>query len=52
MFLEAHTGFGLLSGSFIKKNDNIKLSFEGDINGGGPKVKLNSGVGNVSVDND
>ncbi len=52
MSLEAHTGIGLLSGSFIKKNDNNKFSFEGDINGGGPRVKLNSGVGNVSVDKD
>lgn len=52
MSLEAHTGIGILSGSFINKNDNNKFSFEGDINGGGPKVKLSSGVGNVSVDKD
>ncbi|QNU68162.1 hypothetical protein EHE19_006975 [Ruminiclostridium herbifermentans] len=50
MSLKANTGIGVLSGSFIKKNSNIKLSFDEDINGGGPKVELKSGVGNVEVD--
>ncbi|MHB8063284.1 MAG: DUF4097 family beta strand repeat-containing protein [Ruminiclostridium sp.] len=50
MSLEADTGIGLLSGSFVKSKDNNKFHFEGDINGGGPAVKLNSGVGNVNAD--
>lgn len=49
--LQAHTGVGRLSGSFIQKDENNKHTFEGDINGGGPIVNINSGVGNVSVDN-
>ncbi len=47
MSLKANSGIGVLSGSFIKKDSNIKLSFDGDINGGGPKVELSSGVGNI-----
>lgn len=50
MSLKANTGIGVLTGSFIKKNSNIKLSFDEDINGGGPKVELSSGVGNIKVD--
>ena len=50
MSLKANTGIGVLSGSFIKKNSNIKLSFDEDINGGGPKVEISSGVGNIDVD--
>lgn len=52
MSLEANTGVGMLSGDFINKNSDNRFSFKGDINGGGPKVKISSGVGNVSVDND
>jgi len=48
--LEADTGVGVLSGSFIKKNSSEKLHFNGDINGGGPSVKLDTGVGNVDAD--
>ncbi len=51
MSLKANTGIGILTGSFIKKNSSIKLSFDEDINGGGPKVELSSGVGNIDVDN-
>ena len=50
MSLKANTGIGVLNGSFIKKNSNIKLSFDEDINGGGPKVEISSGVGNIDVD--
>lgn len=50
MSLKANSGIGVLTGSFIKKDSNIKLSFDGDINGGGPKVELSSGVGNIDVD--
>jgi len=52
MSLEANTGIGVLSGSFIKTNDNEKFSFVGDINGGGPSIKLSTGVGNVKADKD
>lgn len=48
--LEAHTGVGDLSGSFIENNSNKKFNYSGDINGGGPAVKLDTGVGNVSAD--
>lgn len=50
MSLEADTGVGVLSGSFIKTEDNNKFHFVGDVNGGGPSVKLNTGVGNVKAD--
>lgn len=50
MNLKADTGVGILSGSFIENNDKNKFHFQGDINGGGPEVKLNSGVGNVKAD--
>lgn len=50
MSLEADTGVGVLSGSFIKTKDNNKFHFVGDVNGGGPSVKLNTGVGNVKAD--
>ncbi|PYG88755.1 hypothetical protein LY28_01110 [Ruminiclostridium sufflavum DSM 19573] len=50
MSLEANTGVGILSGAFIKENSDDKFSFDEDINGGGPKVELSSGVGNVSAD--
>ena len=50
MSLEADTGVGVLSGSFIKTEDNNKFYFVGDVNGGGPSVKLNTGVGNVKAD--
>ncbi len=48
--LEADVGVGILSGSFIQRNDNSKTHFKGDINGGGPSVKLNTGVGNITAD--
>jgi hypothetical protein len=51
MSLKANTGIGVLNGSFIKKDSNIKLSFDDDINGGGPKVEISSGVGNIKIDN-
>ncbi|OPX42224.1 hypothetical protein CLHUN_38740 [Ruminiclostridium hungatei] len=50
MTLEASTGVGILSGSFVKTNEDSKFRFKGDINGGGPTVKLSTGVGNVVVD--
>lgn len=49
MSLEVDTGVGNLSGSFIHKDDNNKSHYKGDINGGGPSVKLNTGVGNISA---
>jgi hypothetical protein len=49
MSLEADTGIGNLSGYFIEDNHD-KFHFEDDINGGGPDVKLDTGVGNVEVD--
>jgi hypothetical protein len=52
MSLDANTGIGNLSGSFIMKNDDEKFHFVGDINGGGPNVKLSTGVGNIRVDKD
>ncbi|WP_027628170.1 hypothetical protein [Ruminiclostridium cellobioparum] len=51
MSLDASTGVGILEGSFISSKDD-KFHFKGDINGGGPSVKLSTGVGNVSVDKD
>lgn len=50
MSIEADTGIGILSGSFIKSKSHEKFNFKGDINGGGPTVKLDTGVGNVKVD--
>jgi len=50
MSLKADTGVGTLSGSFIKLNDDSKFHFVGDINGGGPTVKLNTGVGIIKAD--
>lgn len=50
MNLKADTGVGILSGSFVKTSDNNKFHFQGDINGGGPEVKLNTGVGNIKAD--
>lgn len=51
MSLDAGTGVGVLNGSFVKTDDSNKFHFKGDINGGGPSVKLNTGVGNVRADN-
>lgn len=48
--LDVHTGIGNLSGSFIEERSDDKFNFKGDINGGGPVVKLNTGVGNVDAD--
>jgi len=50
MLLKADTGIGILSGSFVKSKENNKFHFAGDVNGGGPTVKLNTGVGNVKAD--
>ncbi len=50
MSLDADTGVGVLSGKFINTTTDDKFHFSGDINGGGPKVKLNTGVGNVKAD--
>ncbi|HEY5583563.1 MAG TPA: hypothetical protein VIK78_03625 [Ruminiclostridium sp.] len=50
MSLKADTGIGTLSGSFIISNDNNKFHFVGDVNGGGPDVKLSTGVGIVKAD--
>ncbi len=52
MSLEASTGVGALSGSFVRTNEDSKFRYKGDINGGGPSVKLSTGVGNVAVDED
>ncbi len=53
MSLDVSTGVGALSGSFIKtKNSKSKFYFVGHINGGGPSVKLNTGVGNIEADED
>ena len=49
MHLDAETGVGNMSGSFIKTDSKIKTHFTGDVNGGGPDVKLNTGVGNVKA---
>ncbi|MDF2987178.1 MAG: hypothetical protein K0R50_2688 [Eubacterium sp.] len=51
MSLDAGTGVGVLNGSFIETDDSNKFHFQGDINGGGTKVKLSTGVGNVKADN-
>lgn len=50
MSLKVDTGVGNLSGHFIQLDNNKKFHFVGDINGGGPSVVLNTGVGNVKVD--
>ena len=50
MSLNADTGVGVLSGEFIKTRTEDKFHFSGDINGGGPEVNLNTGVGNVKAD--
>jgi hypothetical protein len=50
MSLDADTGIGVLSGEFINTTNDEKFHFEGDINGGGPGVKLNTGAGNVKAD--
>ncbi|ACL75750.1 DUF4097 family beta strand repeat-containing protein [Ruminiclostridium cellulolyticum] len=50
MSLNAETGLGHLSGFFISSDDKVKKSFNEDINGGGPEVKLTTGVGNTEVD--
>lgn len=52
MSLDASTGVGILEGSFIRTNSKDKFHFTGDINGGGPSVKLSTGVGNVRIDKD
>ncbi len=52
MSLDASTGVGVLEGSFVDTRPDDKFHFKGDINGGGPSVKLSSGVGNVNVDED
>jgi hypothetical protein len=49
MSLNASTGVGSLSGSFIKASGDVKLKFQGDINGGGPLVKLKTGVGDIKA---
>lgn len=51
MYIDAGTGLGHLSGYFIKSERGSKTHFQGDINGGGPEVKLNTGVGNIDADN-
>ncbi len=51
MSLDASTGVGILEGGFIDRKED-KTHFKGDINGGGPSVKLSTGVGNVRVDKD
>lgn len=48
--LEADVGVGILSGSFIPRDNKSKTHFKGAINGGGPSVKLDTGVGNISAD--
>ncbi|HEX2927505.1 MAG TPA: hypothetical protein VHP38_14815 [Ruminiclostridium sp.] len=50
MNLDAETGIGHLSGYFVKSENGNKTHFTGGINGGGPEVKLNTGVGNVKAD--
>ena len=52
MSLDASTGVGVLEGSFADTRPDDKFHFKGDINGGGPSVKLSTGVGNVNVDED
>lgn len=52
MSLEADTGIGVLSGDFIDSDEDNKFHFSGDINGGGPSVTLDTGVGNISVGKD
>lgn len=49
MSLDAGTGVGHLSGYFVKLENKLKTHFSGDINGGGSQVKLNTGVGNMEV---
>lgn len=50
MSIEADTGIGNLSGSFIKTDNHKKSHYVEDVNGGGPNVKLSTGVGNIKAD--
>lgn|GEM_PF-2214028 len=50
MTLDVDTGVGVLYGSFIENNSDNKTQFKGKVNGGGPSVKLSTGVGNITVD--
>ncbi len=49
MELSVDTGVGNVGGSIIK-DSGMKNHSKQDVNGGGPRVELNSGVGNISVD--
>lgn len=49
--IKAYTGSGSINTSFILRNKNrTKHSLEGDINNGGPIIKIKTGSGSVNID--